>query len=226
MRRPASAGKKRAISENTIPDDGDNAHDETAPPHPKKRCSRANDVAVEVSENQIGEMQKLEEELQKEKPDKKYVKNAMKTTYQARRKWVLEECPPMSAIMDKYPVLTKQAYVCYFYKVIFYLFLQLRQEAQYVLEGYKCGYDFDKAREISHPCHTHFTNFTHTLHQLYTFHSHFITALHTLHSNTTSQQILDMHFTATSQQYQTYFTHTYLHFTMASQQLHTHFRHV
>ena len=61
--------------------------------------------------------------------------------------------------------------------------------------------------------YTFHTNFIHTLHLLYTFHSHFIRTLHTLHSNITSQQILDTHFTATSQQHQTYFTHTYIHFT-------------
>ena len=76
-----------------------------------------------------------------------------------------------------------------------------------------------KDNEVSKLCvitpmsYTFHTNFIQTLHQLYTFHSHFIRTLHTLHSNTTSQQILDTHFTATSQQHQTYFTHTYIHFT-------------
>ena len=150
MRRPASTEKKRTISESKMNDD-DNSNEEITSPHSKRRCSRANGKAVEVSQSQIYGMQDLEKELQKEKPDKKYVKNAMKTTYQARRKWVLEECPPMSVIMDKYPVLKKQAYVCHFVYVmviiIIIVYLQLRREAQYVLEEYKHGYDFGNAKE-------------------------------------------------------------------------------
>lgn len=115
MRRPASTGRKRTTSESKM-DDDDNLNEEMALQSSKKRCRRANDKAIdfEVTENQTGAMQELEKELQKEKPNKKYVKEAMKTTYKARRKWILEECPPVSAIMDKYPVLKKQAYVCKF----------------------------------------------------------------------------------------------------------------
>ena len=55
-------------------------------------------------------MEELENVLQEEKPEKRYVKKAIKNTYQARRKWILEKCPPVSEVLQKFPVLkrTKQ----------------------------------------------------------------------------------------------------------------------
>ena len=49
--------------------------------------------------------------LQEENPDKRYIKKAMNNTYQARRKWILEKCPPVSEILEKFPVFTSTKHV-------------------------------------------------------------------------------------------------------------------
>ena len=54
---------------------------------------------------------KLEQTLQVDRPNRKYVKQAMKTTYRARRKWILEDWPPVSETLRRFPILKITKYV-------------------------------------------------------------------------------------------------------------------
>ena len=60
---------------------------------------------------EVSELEKLEAELQKPKPDKKFVKKAMGTTFVQRRWWIQEDCPSVQQILLKYPIFKKSKYV-------------------------------------------------------------------------------------------------------------------
>jgi len=56
-------------------------------------------------------LQDQETALQEEDYDKVFVKKAMKITYQARKTWLLQECPPVQEVLIKFPVLKSIKYV-------------------------------------------------------------------------------------------------------------------
>jgi len=55
-------------------------------------------------------MERLKAKLQKENPDKKFVKKALESTFPQRRNWI-EDCPREEEILKKYPVFKKSRYV-------------------------------------------------------------------------------------------------------------------
>lgn len=57
-----------------------------------------------TSQKEMNELKKLEAELQKNDPDKKFVKKALETTFLQRRRWIQEECPSVQEILSKYPI--------------------------------------------------------------------------------------------------------------------------
>ena len=63
-------------------------------PTAKRKCT--NHCDIDLSDDEVGDMEKLEQTLQEDHPNRKYIKQAMKTTYHARRKWILEDRPPVS----------------------------------------------------------------------------------------------------------------------------------
>ena len=66
---------------------------------------------IKISVDRQKEMKQLETELQKKKPDSKFVKKAMDATFLERRMWIQEECPSVKEILLKYPVFKKSKYV-------------------------------------------------------------------------------------------------------------------
>ena len=66
---------------------------------------------IKLSVDRQEEMKQLEAELQKKKPDSKFVKKAMDATFLERRMWIQEECPSVKEILLKYPVFKKSKYV-------------------------------------------------------------------------------------------------------------------
>ena len=102
MRRPADSGQKRARKETESTESLDEG---TSLPSAKRKCTEH--YQLEPSDNELASMEELENALQEDTPDKKYVKKAMKSTYQARRKWILEKCPPITEVLQKFPVLKK-----------------------------------------------------------------------------------------------------------------------
>lgn len=64
-----------------------------------------------TSQKEMNELKKLEAELQKKDPDKKFVKKALETTFLQRRRWIQEECPSVQEILSKYPIFKKSKYV-------------------------------------------------------------------------------------------------------------------
>ena len=107
MRRPDDSGHKRACTESNesteILDEG------TSLPSAKRKHTEHNQL--DPSDNELANMEELVSVLQEENPDKRYVKKAMKNTYQARRKWILDKCPPVSEILEKFPVFTSTKHV-------------------------------------------------------------------------------------------------------------------
>lgn len=91
-----------------IDDDGDHGS-QLQVPRPKKPVVSHKKITVYT--NTQNEMDELEAELQKIKPDKKFVKKAMGTTFTQRRWWIQEECPSVQQILLKYPVFKKSKYV-------------------------------------------------------------------------------------------------------------------
>lgn len=98
-------------------DDKDRQPQEPTPKKPKFRHRKI--ILYVASETEMNELQKLEAELQKKSPDKKFVKKAMDTTFPQRRRWIQEECPSVQDILFKYPIFKNSKYVssysCYIY---------------------------------------------------------------------------------------------------------------
>ena len=147
MRRPADSGHKRARTENN--NSTEILDEDTSLPSAKRKYTDHNQL--DPSNNELANMEELESILQEENPDKKYVKRAMKNTYRARRKWLLEKCPPVSEILEKFPVLkcTKHVSIEYIYMqcTTNLCATQIRRETLYILDDGKYPHDFDGARK-------------------------------------------------------------------------------
>ena len=78
---------------------------------PSAKRKRTDHCEIDLSDEEVEDMEKLEQTLQEDRPNRRYVKQAMKTTYRARRKWILEDCPPVSDALRRFPVLKTTKYV-------------------------------------------------------------------------------------------------------------------
>ena len=154
MRRPDDSEHKRARTESNesteILDEG------TSLPSAKRKHTEHNQL--DPSNNELANMEELVSILQEENSDKRYVKKAMKNTYQARRKWILEKCPPVSEILEKFPVVTSTKHVSIaclcmcsvqqIYNSNMYVYaMQIKREPLYILDDGKYSQDFDGARK-------------------------------------------------------------------------------
>ena len=111
MRRPAetTTSKKRTQEDTPSCSSSEATDDGTCTPSAKRKCT--NHCNLDPSDDEVGDMEKLEQTLQEDRPNRKYVKQAMKTTYRARRKWILEDCPPVSETLRRFPILKTTKYV-------------------------------------------------------------------------------------------------------------------
>lgn len=105
MRRPGD-GEKASSSKNSSLELSD---EDISPPVAKRKCTKPRQTPP--PQNEITTMLQLEEALQQTKIDKRYIKKAMKATFSARRKWLLQETPPIPVILEKFPILKTQKYV-------------------------------------------------------------------------------------------------------------------
>ena len=64
---------------------------------------------ISVSRNE----RSLQEETEKAKPNPQKLKELMARTLPNRVEWIRSECPPLSAILEKYPLLKKASYVSF-----------------------------------------------------------------------------------------------------------------
>ena len=130
MRRPSEKGQAKGKSEglDDIDDHGDPEYlsldstysEASAPststnelqPNPPKRPKVTHKKICLSDLNAQEEMERLEAELQKKNPDKKFVKKALESTFPQRRNWIEEDCPLVGEILQKYPVFKKSRYVC------------------------------------------------------------------------------------------------------------------
>lgn len=80
--------------------------------NPPKRPKMIHKKISLSDSNAQEEMERLEAELQKESPDKKFVKKALESTFPQRRNWIEEDCPLVGEILQKYPIFKKSRYVC------------------------------------------------------------------------------------------------------------------
>ena len=60
----------------------------------------------------------IKEEMKKKKPRDTVLLPLMKSTYHRRRMFVLNEAVSVSAILEKYPVLSHQTVVSFFFKLV------------------------------------------------------------------------------------------------------------
>jgi len=107
MRRPSNdtGGQKRARTH----DEGCISDDET--PVVKRRKSGGN-TEFEPSAKEVDDLEQLEQTFREDdNPSKRYVKKAMKATFKARRKWIVEECPSVLEVLEKYPVFKEERHV-------------------------------------------------------------------------------------------------------------------
>lgn len=105
MRRPA----EKRVRETSDQNDDMPSPKRTRSATPKRAGS---DLQVEPDMSQYADlMATLENELQKENPKGKRVRRAMKDTFAGRRKWIQDSCPPVSDIIDKFPLLKESKYV-------------------------------------------------------------------------------------------------------------------
>ena len=89
------------------------------PPSKKqdKRTQRAGTSLAEIEVQDNGDedyqekLQLLTDEYAKDKPKRKTVKNLMKTTFQGRRKWILQDSPPIEDVLKSFPSLKKEKFV-------------------------------------------------------------------------------------------------------------------
>ena len=56
--------------------------------------------------------------MEVENPSKKKVKRLLKSTFMGRRKWVIDDIPPVRTVLDVYPALQKSRYVSYIMWII------------------------------------------------------------------------------------------------------------
>jgi len=105
MRR--SGDGQKATSSKRI--DNPESDEDTSPPVAKRKCTKPRQTPL--PQNEISTMQQLEEALQQTNPDKRFIKKAMKETFSTRRKWMLQETPPVSIILEKFPIFKTQKYV-------------------------------------------------------------------------------------------------------------------
>jgi len=103
--KTADSGQKRARKEI---ESTESLNEGTSLPSAKRK--RTEHYQLDPSDDELASMEELQNALQEETPDKKYIKKAMKNTYRARRKWMLEKCPSVSEVLQKFSVLktTKQ----------------------------------------------------------------------------------------------------------------------
>lgn len=106
MRRSGD-GQKASSSNNSL--ELSESDEDISPPVAKRKRTKPRQTPP--PQNEISTMQQLEEALQQTNPDKRFIKQAMKETFSARRKWMLQETPPVSVILEKFPILKTQKYV-------------------------------------------------------------------------------------------------------------------
>ena len=109
MRRPSEAGRKRRSSEldTSTGSTSSECTDEITSAKRKRSMPRH----TPPPEDEEITLEDLENALKKDDYDKGFVKKAMKTTYQARRTWLLQECPLVQEVLEKFPVLNNKKYV-------------------------------------------------------------------------------------------------------------------
>lgn len=90
---------------------------ESKPKNPPRVPHKKIKLHVASSQKEARDLEKLEAELKKKNPDKKYIKKAMETTFLQRRKWIQEECPSVKEILSKYPLFRKSKYVSAHYEI-------------------------------------------------------------------------------------------------------------
>ncbi|XP_065893394.1 sterile alpha motif domain-containing protein 3-like, partial [Dysidea avara] len=111
MRRPSEASKgggKRRSESDTSTQETDESISESLPSAKRKRTAPR---LTPPPEDEAITLQDLENALQEENCDTGFVKKAMKSTYQARRAWLLQECPPVQEVLQKFPVLETKKYI-------------------------------------------------------------------------------------------------------------------
>ena len=55
---------------------------------PTAKWKSMNYCNIDLSNDEVGDMEKLEQTVQEDHPNRKYIKRTMKTTNRARRKWI------------------------------------------------------------------------------------------------------------------------------------------
>lgn len=110
MRRSGN-GQKASCSKTT--DNSLEPDEDASPPVAKRKCTKARQTPP--PQNEISTMQQLEEALQQTNPNKRFIKKAMKETFSTRRKWILQETPSLSSILEKFPILKTQKFVSTFF---------------------------------------------------------------------------------------------------------------
>lgn len=79
-------------------------------------------------------MKGLKEELQKKNPRESVLLPLMKSTFQSRRLWIIDEPEPVSVVIAKYPALTRPPIVSYLIMTcIFSVYVYLLTEYMYRL---------------------------------------------------------------------------------------------
>ena len=150
MRRPSEASKgggKRRSESDTSTQETDESISESLPSAKRKRTAPR---LTPPPEDEAITLQDLENALQEENCDTGFVKKAMKSTYQARRAWLLQECPPVQKVLQKFPVLETKKYVniAATKLVIFiikHFFIQIIREIRYILEECRGTDEIDDA---------------------------------------------------------------------------------
>ena len=106
MRRPSNdGGQKRARTQDEV----SISDDET--PVAKRRKSGGNSE-FEPSAEEVDDLEQLEQTFRQEaNPSKTYIKKAMKATFKTRRKWIVENCPSVLEVLEKYPVFKEDKHV-------------------------------------------------------------------------------------------------------------------
>ena len=88
-------------------------HDEEGDPEPplnlpSKRRSQWNDREVTTEEEDVyaAQIRSLQEECEKEEPNKSFLKTAMQCSLAKRRLWIYSENPSVAEILEQFPPLT------------------------------------------------------------------------------------------------------------------------
>jgi len=109
MRRPSEAGRKRRSSE--LDKSSESTSSECTNESTSAKRKRSMPRHTPPPEDEEITLIDLENALQVEDFDKGFIKRAMKITYLARRTWLLQECPPVQEVLEKFPVLKTKKYV-------------------------------------------------------------------------------------------------------------------